>query len=232
MAIPPVSANTPSHHRRRSSTTGPQALNPQNSSSPIRNDQGSSLGLTAAPAFGDAPLSSATPGTPNTIVTPSTHMSLSRSPSPIPGGGWSSPGLTQYSSQGGYSSPQFGMGTNNGGNGMSWAAAKSHSDRVKAYPSFETRNSGFFSRSRRKISASLPRFNIAPRNFREKEKLGRGRWHSFNSSGSLAGRIRTFLGAGLRRKRVLLLLLFIILFALWGFLASRESFTFLSLNGS
>lgn len=223
MAAPKASDNTSSHHRRRSSFTVPQALNLQYHS-PIQNEGGSSSGLTTTPAFGHAPLCPI-PGTPNAPITPSTHMSLSRSPSPSPGGGWSSPGLTPHNSHSGHSSPRFGTGVNEG-NGLSWAAAKSHSERVKAYPSFETRNSGFFSRSRRKISASLPRFSIAPRNFREKEKLGRGRWHGFGGSGSLAGRIRTFLGASLRRKRVLLLLLSTSLFILWAFLANRESFPF------
>lgn len=220
---PKASENTSSHHRHRSSSTVPQALNLHVYSS-IHNDWGSSSGLTSAPTSGHALLSSI-PGAPNAPITPSTHMSLSRSPSPAPGGGWSSPGLTPQHPHSGHSSPRFGMGTN-GGNAISWAAAKSHSERVKAYPSFETRNDGFFSRSKRKISASLPRFSIAPRGFREKEKLGRGRWHGFGSSDSMAGRIRTFLGASLRRKRVLLLLLSLTLFVLWAFLANCESFPF------
>lgn len=47
-----------------------------------------------------------------------------------------------------------------GPSGISWAAAKVKSDEVRGYPSFSTRNNGFFSRQKRKISASLPRFRI------------------------------------------------------------------------
>ncbi|KAM5434877.1 alpha-1,6-mannosyltransferase [Microsporum canis] len=109
-------------------------------------------------------------------------MSLSRSPSPRPGGGWSSPGLTTVTAgSSGSSSPRrdYGDLTPNGhySNGAldgdhAWMAAKAKSDRVKGYPSFSTRNNGFFSRQRRKISASLPRFRLnSMLDYGEKEKL-------------------------------------------------------------
>jgi len=83
-------------------------------------------------------------------------MSLSRSPSPHPGGGWSSPGLTPGSGSStprGYSPSPASLAP-----GISWAAAKAKRDEVHGYPSFSTRNSGFFSRQKRRISARLPSF--------------------------------------------------------------------------
>ncbi|KAJ9195592.1 CAZyme family GT34 [Paecilomyces variotii] len=136
-------------------------------------------------------------------------MSLSRSPSPHPGGGWSSPGLTPNS---GSSSPRTVYSSSAAGpSGISWAAAKAKSEEVKGYPSFSTRNNGFFSRQKRRISASLPRFrlNSNSKDYREKEKLGRGRWQD---NSSLAGRVIALLGALLRRTRIRLLLVGILIF--------------------
>ncbi len=101
-------------------------------------------------------------------------------PLTLPGGGWSSPGLTPGSGSTSPRYPTTGHGSLSPG-AISWASAKAKSDEVRSYPSFSTRNSGFFSRQKRKISASLPRFSLS-RDFREQEKLGRGR-----SSGSSTG---------------------------------------------
>ncbi|KAK2802366.1 hypothetical protein FQN50_007363 [Emmonsiellopsis sp. PD_5] len=122
-------------------------------------------------------------------------MSLSRSPSPRRGGGWSSPGLTIGTGSSRGSSPRRAYNDTSssassgngafysngspvsGAGGVSWASAKAKSDQVRGYPSFSTRNNGFFSRQRRKISASLPRFRVnSMLDYSEKEKLGRGRW--------------------------------------------------------
>ncbi|EON61889.1 hypothetical protein W97_01107 [Coniosporium apollinis CBS 100218] len=104
-------------------------------------------------------------------------MSLSRSPSPQRGGGWSSPGLNTPYNTSGRSTPMRVNANTNGGAHISWASAQAKSAEVKGYPSFATRNQGFFSRHMRRISASLPRFD-GGRNARyaEKEKLQRGRW--------------------------------------------------------
>ncbi|KAE8149200.1 alpha-1,6-mannosyltransferase subunit [Aspergillus avenaceus] len=102
-------------------------------------------------------------------------MSLSRSPSPHPGGGWSSPGLTPGS---GTSTPHSGLLSPNplGSSGISWAAAKAKSDEVRGYPSFSTRNNGFFSRSKRQLSATLPTFRVtsrSPNGYIDKDEFGR-----------------------------------------------------------
>ncbi|EKV06524.1 Alpha-1,6-mannosyltransferase subunit, putative [Penicillium digitatum PHI26] len=93
-------------------------------------------------------------------------MTLSRSPSPHPGGGWSSPGLIPAS---GTTSP----GSLSPG-GISWAAAKSKSEEVRGYPSFSTRNSGFFSRQRHKISTWFPSFRrVSSHDYIDKDDYGR-----------------------------------------------------------
>ncbi|KAI9819628.1 MAG: alpha-1,6-mannosyltransferase [Pycnora praestabilis] len=134
-------------------------------------------------------------------------MSLSRSPSPRHGGGWSSPGLnTPYGSTSGRSSPTKSYtGLNGGSNNVTWASAKAKSDEIKGYPAFSTKNNGFFKRQVRNISESLPRFNAGGRrNYSEKEKLGRGRWYLGN--GSQAGRVRSCAGRIFRRMRLRFLL--------------------------
>jgi mannan polymerase II complex MNN10 subunit len=128
-------------------------------------------------------------------------MSLSRSPSPLPGGGWASPGLTS-----GRSSPsKRSYGDLNGGiNNVSWASAKAKSDEVNGYPSFSIRSDNFFGRHARRLSHSLPRFNLGRRrSYAEKEKLGRGRWR-WMGSGTRLGKLMTLVA---RRARLRLLLL-------------------------
>lgn len=106
-------------------------------------------------------------------------MSLSRSPSPRLGGGWSSPGLSADVTHGKVraASPNITSingGTDDSGNGVTWASAKQRSARVEhgGYPKYESQNTGIWRRLRRNLSLSLP--------FSEQEKLGRGR-----STGSL-----------------------------------------------
>ena len=108
------------------------------------------------------------PGTPNI------PMSLSRSPSPIPGGGWASPGLNDGINERSGSAKGH---LNGGASSVTWESAKAKSNGINGYPSFSTQNNGFFNRHYRKISSNLPHFNIgSEKSFAEKEKLGRGRW--------------------------------------------------------
>ena len=105
-------------------------------------------------------------------------------------------------------------------NNVSWAAAKANRDPSKGYPSFSTRNEGFFSRSKRKISATLPRFNSfgrSKKDWRESEKLGRGRWYP--GSGGKWSRVKTLVGNILRKFRFLFVVLAII--ALTTFVMSK-----------
>ncbi|KAJ5937534.1 hypothetical protein N7454_003876 [Penicillium verhagenii] len=126
-------------------------------------------------------------------------MSLSRSPSPHPGGGWSSPGLTPGSGTAtprGYSPNSLSPG------GISWASAKAKSDEVRGYPSFSTRNSGFFSRQKHRISSSF-RGQSGTNGYVDKDAYGRAQWRSGGAGrGPLAalrmlmrrGRVRVFAG--------------------------------------
>lgn len=136
-------------------------------------------------------------------------MSLSQSPSPHPaGGGWSSPGLTTGS---GSSTPHSGFLSPNplGPSGISWAAAKAKSDEVRGYPSFSTRNNGFFSRSKRRISATLPSFRVSsrsPNGYIDKDDFGRDRPLSPGRGWRSCGFGRTML----RRRRLRLLIALIL----------------------
>lgn len=125
-------------------------------------------------------------------------MTLSRSPSPVPGGGWSSPGLNINS---GRSSP-----SNMTGGPVAWESAKMRHHNPNSYPSFSTQNKGFFTRHMRRISSSLPRFNGA---YAEKEHLKRTQpWFR---KVPLAGRIRSIYGRMGRRLKLFLLLLLLLL---------------------
>lgn len=126
-------------------------------------------------------------------------MSLPRSPSPHPGGGWSSPGLTPGSGTStprGYSPSRASLAPG----GISWATAKAKakSEEARGYPSFSTRNSGFFSRQKRKISARLPGFRGQPglaHGYVDKGVYERADWRHGR------GNWRRFLGRFLRRGR-------------------------------
>ncbi|KAL2808565.1 galactosyl transferase GMA12/MNN10 family-domain-containing protein [Aspergillus granulosus] len=124
-------------------------------------------------------------------------MSLTRSPSPRPGGGWSSPGLSPGN---GTSTPHAGLFPSSPSD--PWLAAKAKSDEVRGYPSFSTRNNGFFSRSKRRITATLPRFRGArsPRAYGEKDGSTHGRGQGWRSM--------WFGRTALRRRRARFLLAF------------------------
>ena len=141
-------------------------------------------------------------------------MSLSRPPSPQPNGGWASTGLTNS----GRSSPHMnGFAPGPSSNNITWAAAKTKKSR--GYPSFQTKNEGFFQRSRRKISTGLPRFNsFKDKDWKDTEKLGRGRWYP--RGGSRLGRLKTFVGSVLRRFRFVILILILVLLSIWGMKAT------------
>lgn len=143
-------------------------------------------------------------------------MSLSRSPSPRPDGGWASPGLNTS----GRSSPHvngFALGPSS--QNISWAAAKTRKSR--GYPSFQSKNEGFFQRSRRKISSTLPRFNsFKDKDWRETEKLGCGRW--FPRGGGRLRRLKTFVGSVLRRFKFLTLILVLVGLSLWVMKATSK----------
>jgi mannan polymerase II complex MNN10 subunit len=151
----------------------------------------------------------AIPGTP--------LMSLSRSPSPQPGGGWASPGLTTPFGEGsGTTTPRTTYRAHDGSS-VSWESAKAKSEGVSGYPSFSTHNNGFFNRHYRKISSSLPRFNMgSDKSYAEKEKLGRGRW-SVRGAGKLA-RLRSLVRRANRKTKIRFLigLALVALYFIWS----------------
>ncbi|KAF4490545.1 putative alpha-1,6-mannosyltransferase MNN10 [Colletotrichum fructicola Nara gc5] len=190
---------TRSHHRRRSSASSGLAVTVDGP------DRGSPqfLGVQGH-GHGQPPALAPIPGTPNTA-----GMSLSRSPSPIPGGGWASPGLTINTS--GRTTPSKGFSASNGAS-TPWDTAKMRSPSgMNGYPSFSTQNQGFFTRHMRRISSSLPRFNNQTP-YAEKEKLGRPQWGA--QKVPLTGRIRSVFARMGRKMKVRLLLLFVLLLSI------------------
>ncbi|KAF4505317.1 hypothetical protein G6O67_007278 [Ophiocordyceps sinensis] len=181
----------PSHHRRRSSA-------------------GSHTGSKERPAnllqvslhqANQAPLSPI-------LGTPAEPMSLSRSPSPAPGGGWSSPGLNVNS---GRNSPSHA-----GAAPVHWESARTRHLGVNGYPSFSTHNQGFFIRHMRHLSSGLPRFNSgsdSPPS--EKDKLAHGQWPGQNIP--LVRRIMSIVGRMGRKLRLRLLIGFAILLCVYIF---------------
>ncbi|KAK4110528.1 glycosyltransferase family 34 protein [Canariomyces notabilis] len=137
-------------------------------------------------------------------------MSLSRSPSPVPGGGWASPGLNIPS---GRSSPTRGV-TGSNGTPVMWESSRLKRGGSAGYPSFSTKNEGFFGRHMRRLSRSLPRFSTSPY-YADKEKLGRGRWPIHNVP--LLGRIRGIVGRMGRRMKIRLMVLLMILLSIFTF---------------
>ena len=149
-------------------------------------------------------------------------MSLSRSPSPQPSGGWRSPALSfpQFdgSADSTSSSPRsYGGDYMNGEasrSNVTWASAQARSANVKGRAS-HSQNQGFF-RHFRKLSSSLPRFSHSDStHYAEKEKLGRGRLNPHDGD-SLRGFVR-MIGrivwrARLRFALVVGFLLFVIVF--------------------
>lgn len=156
------------------------------------------------------------------------HMSLDRPPSPLPGGGWSSPGLATTPPIENHiarsrSPGQKNYGKLNGGR-VTWDGAKANSARVNGYPSYQSQNQGFFARHMRRISSGLPRFAHGGEEDRyaEKEKLGRGRiwtqspvWHwTLQDWKELPRRISLLISR--RRKQVGVLLFFILCVVLFN----------------
>ncbi|EFX02569.1 alpha-mannosyltransferase [Grosmannia clavigera kw1407] len=123
-------------------------------------------------------------------------MPLSRSPSPSPGGGWSSPGLNIHGS--GRSSPSRGFGADsNGAASGAWESTRSRNAGTSKYPSFSTQNQGFFTRHMRQLSSSLPRFHNNTRHA-DKEKHGHHFAEGTNASWALLyyWRRTSWLGGG------------------------------------
>lgn len=164
----------------------------------------------------------------NPFPTPS--MSLSRSPSPRRGGGWSTPGLGDDSDHGTPRRRDYGNLNGSTPNDTAWAAAKAKSTQIQNTPSFTTRNEGFFSRQKRKISATLPRFNSFNSNRKDwnAEKLGRGRWRPAGS-GKWSS-LKTLVGNILRKFKVLIVM--IIFMILGTVLWSKSSTCFRSQWGN
>ena len=149
-------------------------------------------------------------------------MSLSRSPSPRPGGGWSSPGLANpYATVSGRSSPAKTYGLNAGTNTVTWESAKAKSNGVNGYPSFSTQGPGFFNRHMRTLSASLPRFNTGPeKTYAEKEKLGRGRW--MPRDGTKLAKLRILILQTSRKAKIRLLIVTAFIFMIILFYMTRK----------
>lgn len=197
------------HHRRRSSTSNtPQNLNLQ---------AGLDNSNYSSPSHSAQTLETI-PGTPNL------PMSLSRSPSPRPGGGWASPGLNSpYANVSGRSSPAQGYRGSNGGNSVTWESAKAKSDGINGYPSFSTQNNGFFNRHYRTISNSLPHFNLgSDKSYAEKEKLGRGRW--MGDKGSRMDRVRSLVRRVSRKMKLRYLVVLALITMYILFYVTRKSF--------
>lgn len=205
----------------------------------MRNTPTPSINLQEAPSNGYPGASSGLPvdgfaqPLPPIPGTPAAEMSLSRSPSPNRGGGWSSPGLTTpFDNVSGRSSPrkpyggEFPFSANGGASSsnVTWASAQAKSDEINGYPSFSTRNNGFFSRNARRLSHSLPSFTRGQKTYAEKEKLGRGRYNE--------GRIRRVLahiGMIIWRMRLRFVVVLGFLLAVILFYVTREYSTGLHL---
>lgn len=156
---------------------------------------------------------------PSYTGTPGFPMTLSRSPSPVPGGGWSSPGLNISTSGRSSPAPTF-PGFVNGQPPSSWeASSRTRKMGERSYPAFETQNQGFFQRHMRRISNNLPRFNTST-HYAEKEKLQQGRWAAAQSA-PLYGRARNMAGRIGRKSKLRALFVLLLLLAVWIFFHSR-----------
>ncbi|KAK8186428.1 galactosyl transferase GMA12/MNN10 family-domain-containing protein [Phyllosticta citribraziliensis] len=146
-------------------------------------------------------------------------MSLSRSPSPQPGGGWSSPGLTTpMSPYGSGSGSGSGSGarsvsprvstyaTSNGAHNVTWSSAKARSAEVRA---FSPRSSNFFQRHLRRISDGLPLFANGGLHKAEKEKAAQP-WAPQNRTGGY-GDLPTWIWRRLRMLKLRFLLIVLVL---------------------
>lgn len=143
-------------------------------------------------------------------------MPLSRSPSPIPGGGWSSPGLNINSS--GQSSPAVASFSGPNGGNVTWESARLKSQGVSGYPSFSTQNQGFFTRHMRRISRSLPTFRVSPDQYGEKEKQVRSKWNA-----PMLDRVRGIAARIGRKWKIRMVMAAVILFCYLLFWLTRKS---------
>lgn len=144
--------------------------------------------------------------------------SSTRTPSPLPTGRWSSAqGSSSSSSAAGRASTPNGLYA--GLNGYSgnhddgqWAAAKARSAQVRGFPTIQTKNEGFFQRSRRKLTSTLPVFNSPytplSADWKDVEKLGRNRWSPGRDN--IFSRTRTLVGNLLRKCKFLVVILALI----------------------
>lgn len=139
-------------------------------------------------------------------------MSLSRSPSPALGGGWSSPGLRTPSGQ---SSPASGILTPGGS--QTWDPARMGPPPTATTANGHATNRGrsFLGRHMRRLSTSLPQFQLGPHSYSEKEKLGRERWAPERFR--VVGAVKSILGRMSRklRLRLLFVLFMALLVTLW-----------------
>lgn len=138
-------------------------------------------------------------------------MSLSRSPSPVPGGGWSSPGLNYNS---GRSSPA----NSNTSRPVAWESAKMRNVGANGHASFATHNQGFFTRHMRRISSSLPRFT--DKDLHEKNRFAYA--NRYLDKIPLMGRVKSIFGRMGRKMKMRLLIAAIILFCIFVFYHSRK----------
>jgi mannan polymerase II complex MNN10 subunit len=105
---------------------------------------------------------------------------------------------------------------------VTWESAKAKTDGVNGYPSFTTKNNGFFNRHYRNISNSLPSFNISPdKSYAEKEKLGRGRWMA--RDGSRLARLRTLILNINRKMRIRIFLVLACIIMIILFYTTRKA---------
>ncbi|KAH7329260.1 galactosyltransferase [Stachybotrys elegans] len=128
-------------------------------------------------------------------------MSLSRSPSPVPGGGWSSPGLNVNSGRLSPASVTAGP--------VAWESAKMRNSGANGYPSFSTQNQGFFTRHMRRISNSLPLFASQPDDLYTKDKPLYSNWATRNVP--LYARIRNIFNRMGRKLKIRLLIALVLL---------------------
>jgi mannan polymerase II complex MNN10 subunit len=104
---------------------------------------------------------------------------------------------------------------------VTWESAKAKSAGVNGYPSFSTQGNGFFNRHMRRISNSLPRFNLgADKSYAEKEKLGRGRW-MLRDGGRIA-RLRSLVRKTSRKAKIRFLIMTAFIFMIILFYSTRK----------
>lgn len=103
---------------------------------------------------------------------------------------------------------------------MTWESARAKSEEVNGYPSFSTKNNGFFNRHMRNLSNSLPHFHMGgDKSYAEKEKLGRGRW----VGSSKMARIRNTLARVSRKVRIRFMIALAFVMMIILFYSTRRS---------